>query len=103
MLAPLVRAARQRRGWSQLDLARRAGLDLATVCNVEAGRIRRPAHRTLARLASALRVPVADLARAADGDAGGAPATPGARWPRRYGPRASGVAGPNSPWRSRRT
>ncbi|HEX5505918.1 MAG TPA: helix-turn-helix transcriptional regulator [Thermomicrobiales bacterium] len=72
MLATLVRAARRRRGWSQLALALRAGVDTGTINGIETGRVRRPTTRTLERLAAALELPPHELARAADRDAGGA-------------------------------
>lgn len=57
MLATLIRAERRRRGWSQLDLALRAGVDTATIGGIERGTIRRPTRRTLERLAAALGLP----------------------------------------------
>lgn len=71
MVAPLIRAERRRRGWSQLTLASRAELDLKTIQDIEAGRNPRPRPRTLARLAAALDLPPAALEAAAARDAEG--------------------------------
>lgn len=68
MLAPLLRTTRQRRAWSTYDLAFRAGLDAKTIRDAEAGRIR-PTRRTLAKLAAALCLPLAELEQAAAHDA----------------------------------
>jgi transcriptional regulator with XRE-family HTH domain len=69
MLAPLLRAECQRRGWSPRDLALRAGVDPATLGRLERGRGRRPSPRTLEKLAAPLGLPLDALARAAANDA----------------------------------
>lgn len=53
-------------GWSQEELAVRAGVHRQTVMALELGRyVRRPRAKTLGALASALGVPVPDLLREA--------------------------------------
>ena len=59
-LGAKVRRARNRRGWTQLELARAVGLSKYSVTNVEAGRQRPPVHIALL-IAMALDVPVAEL------------------------------------------
>jgi transcriptional regulator with XRE-family HTH domain len=58
--ATRVREHRLRRLLSQRDLARRAGLQLATLQAIEHGD-RRPRYVTLQKLAKALRVPMTSL------------------------------------------
>jgi DNA-binding XRE family transcriptional regulator len=55
-----VRRARNRRGWTQLELARAVGLSKYSITNVEAGRQRPPVHMALL-IARALDVPVDEL------------------------------------------
>jgi transcriptional regulator with XRE-family HTH domain len=57
---PRLRSLRERRGYSQADLAERAEMTQAAVSHLESGR-RTPMMRTLYRLARALEVPVGDL------------------------------------------
>jgi transcriptional regulator with XRE-family HTH domain len=49
-----IRALRQRRGWRQLDLARRSGLTRSVVGRIELGQIGRIAHDDLVAVATAL-------------------------------------------------
>ena len=49
-------AERERRGWSQAELARRAGLNATTVSLIESGRFI-PYDKQLAKLGRALGVP----------------------------------------------
>ena len=62
-----VRSFRQERGWSQDDLADRAGLQPTYVSDLERGR-RSPGMSTQARLASAFGVKVWQLFRLAEGE-----------------------------------
>ena len=55
-----VRRARNRREWTQLELARAVGLSKYSITNVEAGRQRPPVHMALL-IAVALDVPVDEL------------------------------------------
>ncbi len=57
-----VAAARDRRGMTQDELARRARVHRLTIVNIERG-TELPTLRTLERIAEALRVPIADLLR----------------------------------------
>lgn len=54
-----IQIRRGRLGWTQEQLARRAGVTMRTVQNVEAGRS--PSMRTMTRLAKALRVSIRRL------------------------------------------
>jgi transcriptional regulator with XRE-family HTH domain len=67
-LATLVRAARERRGWSPEQLAWWAGLGRPAVARLERGEGPRPAPGELAALAAALGLPLDELAAAADRD-----------------------------------
>jgi transcriptional regulator with XRE-family HTH domain len=55
-LALRIRQARQRKGWSQAELARRAGIRQATVSKYERAAITSVDLRVLERLAKALGV-----------------------------------------------
>jgi transcriptional regulator with XRE-family HTH domain len=59
--AHLIRQHREAAGWSQLSMARGAGLSTPTVANLEQGRTPDPRASTVAKLARALDVPVSDL------------------------------------------
>lgn len=50
-----LRAARDLAGLSQSELARRAGLKTSAIFDLEAGRVRRPAHETVVRIVRALK------------------------------------------------
>jgi transcriptional regulator with XRE-family HTH domain len=60
-LGQIVTALREDRGWSAAELARRAGVDPATLSRTEAG-TKTPTLRTLYRIARTLDVSVDDLA-----------------------------------------
>jgi len=47
---------RERKGWSQTDLAKAAGIPQPTVCRIEAGDIKQPKMATLMRIARTLGV-----------------------------------------------
>ncbi|MGH2625623.1 MAG: helix-turn-helix domain-containing protein [Anaerolineales bacterium] len=51
-----IRALRERRGWSQAELARRSGVNQGTISRVERGETRTLALHNLERLAKALGV-----------------------------------------------
>lgn len=51
--AEMLRAARERRGWTQTELAERAGVSQVTACEVERGR-RAPSLRVASALVRAL-------------------------------------------------
>jgi transcriptional regulator with XRE-family HTH domain len=58
-----VREARLRRGWTQVELARRAGVRRATVSELESRQPQRVDLAVLERIARALRVPTLALLR----------------------------------------
>ena len=63
----LLRLARQIAGWSQQDLAERAGVDIGLISRLERGlRGRRTSYETLVRIARALHVDVEELFPVAD-------------------------------------
>lgn len=53
---------REKKGWSQSDLARAAGIPQPTVCRLESGDIEQPKIITLMRIARALEVSIDYLA-----------------------------------------
>lgn len=57
-----VRALRTGRGWTQEQLVERSGLDRSFIAQIETGR-RNPSLATIAKLASGLKVEIADLFR----------------------------------------
>ena len=65
MVGQLVRARREARGWTQRELAARAGVSRGYVSNVERGVVPLPRRTTLASLGGALGLRVAQLAQAA--------------------------------------
>ena len=64
-LGSLLSGARSQLGWSLRDAERTAGVNHATVSQIETGKIRHPSIWVLARLAAAYGLPVAQLAEAA--------------------------------------
>ena len=62
----LLTFERTRRGWSKSELARRAGMNAATVGQIESGRWR-PYRSQLAKLAEALGVPPGQADRLVEG------------------------------------
>lgn len=63
-LGDLIRSARERKGWSISELARRAGLDRSMLSRIEAGQIRGSASTQL-KLALALDLPLGQVLTAA--------------------------------------
>lgn len=59
-MAKRLKALRQERGWTQSELAARAGVHRSFIAKLEAGR-QDPALTTLEKLAKALRVKVTTL------------------------------------------
>jgi transcriptional regulator with XRE-family HTH domain len=62
-LAQQIRSAREKRGWTQEQLAVHADVSRSTIQNLETGR-RQPHRASLRRIADALGVAVADLSPA---------------------------------------
>jgi transcriptional regulator with XRE-family HTH domain len=57
-----LKRIRERRGWSQAELAERAGSHQVSIARLEVG-VREPRIDLLEKLAKALKVPVTDLLR----------------------------------------
>ena len=55
-LARKIVLLRDKKGWSQIDLARATGIPQPTVCRLEAGDIKQPKMATLMKIARALEV-----------------------------------------------
>src|SRR5215217_7706444 len=70
MIGAWVKAERERRGWSQSELARRAGLTPQAIGQLERSRRRHPYSETVAGLAQAFGITTEELYRAAYGDQG---------------------------------
>jgi DNA-binding Xre family transcriptional regulator len=66
LIAERVRELRRARGLDQRELARRAGVSMQTVSNLETGRLRDLKVSTLAALAGSLGVSPAELLRRSD-------------------------------------
>ena len=49
-----LKTARERRGWDQIELAREAGVNQATVSRLEEGVTKNPSHGTVQKLERAL-------------------------------------------------
>ncbi len=64
-IGKVVRAERERRHWSQEDLADKSGLDRTYLSGVERGE-RCPNLRTLLRVAEALDIPLSKIVLAAE-------------------------------------
>lgn len=77
MIGPFIRGRREARGWTQSELAARAGLPQQYISSLERGDIRLPREHTLDALGRALGVGRRDLYRAG-GYAAPADAPPGA-------------------------
>lgn len=58
-----VKEARKRKGWTQAQLATKAGVRRATISQLESGRVQRVNLRVLEKVAKALGVPTLQLLR----------------------------------------
>jgi transcriptional regulator with XRE-family HTH domain len=61
----MIKQLRERKGWSQSELARRAGISQGVLSDIESGRTKNPRSDTLAAIARALKVPIEKLLRKA--------------------------------------
>jgi transcriptional regulator with XRE-family HTH domain len=52
-----LKAARDAKGWKMPELARRSGINKATISRIEAGEIVNPSYETVVALEKALKVP----------------------------------------------
>jgi transcriptional regulator with XRE-family HTH domain len=60
-LKTVLRALREAKGWSQVQLAARADVTSAYIAQLETGKKQNPSLEVLKRLAKALGVPVTEL------------------------------------------
>lgn len=51
-----LREARQRKGWTQVELAQRAGVTQVHISSIELGKVAAPSWETVSRLSKALGV-----------------------------------------------
>ncbi len=61
----MIRELRQKKGWTQTELARRSGVKQGVLSDIENGKTKHPRIDTLAMIAKALGVPVEMLIRKA--------------------------------------
>ena len=61
----MIRELRQKKGWTQTELARRAGVKQGVLSCIESGRTKNPRSDTMAAIAAALGVSVERLMRKA--------------------------------------
>lgn len=61
----MIRELRQKKGWTQTELARRAGVKQGVLSYIESGRTKNPRSDTLTAIAAALGVSVERLMRKA--------------------------------------
>lgn len=61
----MIRELRQKRGWSQTELARKSGVKQSVLSYIESGKTKNPRIDTLAAIASALGVSVQKLLKKA--------------------------------------
>lgn len=59
----MIRELREKRGWTQTELARRAGVKQGVLSDIETGTTRDPRVGTLSAIANALEVPIEELIR----------------------------------------
>lgn len=60
----MIRELRQKKGWTQTELARRAGVRQGVLSYIESGKTKHPRIDTLGAIAKALGVPVGKLMKA---------------------------------------
>lgn len=59
----MIRELREKRGWTQTELARRAGIKQGVLSDIETGTTKDPRVGTLSAIANALEVPIEELIR----------------------------------------
>jgi len=59
----MIKATREKLGWSQSELARRSGVKQGSISDIESGKTRHPRIDTVIKLARAMKVPVEKLMR----------------------------------------
>lgn len=57
----MIKKLRERRGWTQSELARKAGIKQGVLSDIETGKTKHPRIDTIAAIAQALGVPVEKL------------------------------------------
>lgn len=60
----MIRELRQKKGWTQTELARRAGVKQGVLSDIESGKTKHPRIDTLAAIAFALGVRIEELLKA---------------------------------------
>ena len=60
-LGKMLRSLRERKGWSQVDVAKKAKVSQAYIAKLEAGVRKNPSLATLKRISKALKVEVGEL------------------------------------------
>lgn len=65
-LGELLTVAREMKGWSQRELAKRSGVDNALLAQMETGHIKSPSWRNVVKLAKALNLKLDRLASCED-------------------------------------
>lgn len=60
-MAIKIKKLREKKGWTQEQLAEKAGLALVTIGRIEAGMRKNPDLDTRKKIAKALKVPITDL------------------------------------------
>lgn len=61
----MIKTLRERRGWSQSELARKAGIRQGVLSDIESGKTKHPRIDTIAAIAQALGVPMEKLMKKA--------------------------------------
>ena len=61
----MIKTLRERRGWSQSELARKAGIRQGVLSDIESGKTKHPRVDTIAAIAQALGVPMEKLMKKA--------------------------------------
>ena len=57
----MIRELREKKGWSQIELARRSGVTQSAISDIESAKTKNPRIDTMDAIARALNVPIARL------------------------------------------